>query len=122
MLVYVVTPEQLESAFQNWIQETGSDERKIVHKVFKQFMSSPQAHLFHTCTGLISFGIVQWKVHFEEWVTQEVQRSPSSEANIRHYTGLLIQLLESSWAIQRKLIVSECLDDRERQLMDRENA
>ena len=103
MLVYVVTPEQLESAFLNWIQETGSDERKIVHKVFKQFMCSPQARLFHTCTGLISFGIVQWKVQFEEWVKQEIQRSPSSEANIRHYTGLLIQLLESSWAIRKKV-------------------
>ena len=122
MLVYVVTPEQFESAFLNWVKETGSDERKIVHKVFKQFMCSAQASLFHTCTGLISFGIVQWNVQFEEWITQEIQRSPGSEANIRHYTTLLIQLLESSWAIERKLIVSECLEDRERQLMDRENA
>jgi hypothetical protein len=122
MLVYVVTPEQFESAFLNWIKETDSDDRKIVHKVFNQFMCSPLAHMFHTCTGLISFGIVQWKVQFEEWVKQEIQRSPNSEANRRHYTDLLIQLLESSWAIERKLIVSECLEDQERQLMDRENA
>lgn len=122
MLVYVVTPEQLESAFMNRIKETGSDDRKIVHKVFEQFMCSPQARLFHTCTGLISFGIVQWKAQFEEWVMQEIQRSPGSEANIRRYTNLLIQLLESSWAIEKKLIVSECLEDGERQLMDRGNA
>jgi len=122
MLVYVVTPEQFESAFLNWIKETGSDDSKIVHMVFKQFMCSSQAHMFHSCTGLISFGIVQWRAQFDEWVKQEIQRSPGSEANIRRYTNLLIELLESSWGIASKLIVTECLDERERQLIDSRKA
>ena len=38
MLVTVTTPTQLESALNDWIAEADAEERRIVKKVFRQFM------------------------------------------------------------------------------------
>lgn len=117
MIVYVVTHQQIETAFNDWIRDATTDReasgRRFMYRVFKTFMASPEARLFHTITGLISFALDQWIARFEIWVSLEIKKQPGSEANIRKWSHRLIAHLSSNWCLDQKLIVKECLDQQD---------
>jgi hypothetical protein len=113
MIVYVTTPAQLERAFKGWISERPCDERRIVKTVFEAFMATPEAAPLHTVSGLVCFPIESWELKFRRWIEIEVERVPGSEDNIRRYAEMVIDHLYSSWGIDHKLIVRECLDTQE---------
>lgn len=110
MLVYVTTPRLIEQAFNHWIAQSPSDERKIVYRVYQEFMESPQAKSFYKVTQLISFAYPQWQSAFDQWRAQEIYTHPANQEKIRYYTERLAALLQSDWALEHKLIVQECLE------------
>ena len=113
MIVYVVTYKQLDQAFHRWISsaytESETAERTFVYRVYKEFMASREARLFHTVTGLVSFPLDQWVGQFEIWINLEIKKQPTSEVNIRKWSNRLIEHLSSNWCLDQKLIVKECL-------------
>jgi hypothetical protein len=111
MLVYVATTEQIDKAFHLWISETDEDDRRIVHLVYKEFMLSEIANTYNTVSGLISFSLEDWQVKFQQWIDNEILTNPSNANAIRRWSGMLIALISSEWAVRHKLIVRECLED-----------
>jgi hypothetical protein len=122
MIVYVVTYKKLEQSFSDWIKAAPASEkaeRQFIYQVFVSFMNAPDAKLFHTVTGLISFPISEWKIQFEKWCENEIANNPASELNSRLWSKRLIDHLESTWCIDEKLIVSECLDQQDLQVIEK---
>ena len=113
MLVFVATHAQFEKAFLTWIDETGADDRKIIHRVFNAFIHSVHARGFHTSTGLICFYYAWWQEQFALWRDAEIKLHPEQIEAIRFWSERLSELLQSSWSIQHKLIVRECLDEND---------
>jgi hypothetical protein len=111
MIVYAVTPKQMNKAFLDWIEETGTDDRKILHKIFNTFMGTAESRQFLTVTGLICFPFDKWELLFRRWAEHEIDRVPDHEDSIRRWTNDLIVLLTSSWCMKHKLIVRGCLDE-----------
>jgi hypothetical protein len=111
MLVYVATPEQIDQAFICWIDETGDDTRRVVHQVYRWFMSTEYAKAYNTVSGLISFSLDDWLGVFRQWIDKEIIANPGNVADIRKWSSMLIDLISSDWGINHKLIVRECLDD-----------
>ena len=109
MLVTVTTEAQLQAVFDNWIAGSDSDERRVIHTVFGQFMVSPEAAIFHTVTGLLCFNVPEWQRQFERWRDGEIARQPNHLETIRYWTLRVSDLLQSDWGVQHKLIVKECL-------------
>jgi hypothetical protein len=110
MIVYVSTSEQIDLAFQQWIDETKEDDRRIVHLVYKEFMLSDCAKAYNTVSGLTSFNLDDWQIVFRQWIDQEIIENPGNAADIRKWSSMLIDLISSDWGINHKLIVRECLD------------
>lgn len=110
MLVFVATPEHFKDAFDNWIKETGTDDRKMHKVVFDDFMQSDQAMMFHTVTHLISFPINEWLTQFNLWRDLEIKYYPQHLEKINYWTIRLSHLMQSSWSIDSKLIVRECFE------------
>jgi hypothetical protein len=81
MIIYVTTPKQLARAFEDWIGEDPSDERRIIETVFEAFMATPEAASLHTVSGLVCFPVESWELKFRRWVETEVERAPASEEN-----------------------------------------
>lgn len=113
MIIYVTTPRQLARAFEDWINEHPSEERRIIQTVFEAFMATPAAASLHTVSGLVCFPVESWELKFRRWIETEVERAPDSEGNIRRYAEMVIDHLYSSWGIDHKLLVRECLDAQE---------
>ncbi len=111
MLVYVTTPKIINQAFLDWVEHTGEEQRKIVHRVFQEFMDSPQASGFHSSSGLICFDYPQWQSMFDQWRDLEIRNHPEHQEKIRYYTDKLCMHLQSDWAVQHKLVMKEHLDE-----------
>jgi hypothetical protein len=109
MLVTVTTATQFESALNYWISESDSEERRIVKKVFDQFMASNEAKIFHTVTGLVCFNGPHWQLVFNRWRDGEITRKPQNLDTIHYWTLRVSNLIQSDWMINNKLIVTECL-------------
>ena len=109
MLVTVTTPTQLNNALNDWIAESDSEERRIVKKVFDQFMTSTEANNFHTVTGLVCFNGPEWQVAFNRWRDGEITRQPHNLDTLHYWTVRVSNLIQSDWMIINKLIVTECL-------------
>lgn len=109
MLVFVTTPRQLQTAFDTWITEVDSKDRRIIKNVFDQFMASPWAQTYHTLTGLVCFNVQQWQQGFDCWRDAEIARHPSNLEIIHYWTLRVSDLIQSDWGVQYKLIVKECL-------------
>jgi len=109
MLVTVTTATQLENALNDWISESDSEERRIVKKVFDQFMASTEAKNFHTKTGLVCFNGPEWQAAFNRWRDAEIARQPQNLDTIHYWTLRVSRLIQSDWMITNKLIVKECL-------------
>jgi hypothetical protein len=113
VIVYVTTGKQLEKAFSQWIDLGEHEHRQIIKNVFDSFMWSPEAKLFHTVTGLISFPFPAWLSQFHLWRDNEIQKTPDNLEKIHFWTEKVSRHVQSDWAIQNKLIVKECLDEQE---------
>lgn len=111
MLVFVATPQQFEHAFEHWCEQTTSKNRLILHNVFNEFMASSQASCFLTTTQLYSFTFEHWLKQFESWRDSEILRQPQHLETIRYWCIQLSDLMQSTWSIQYKLIVKECLEE-----------
>lgn len=111
MLVYVTTPQQFESAFLDWSTQNSSDDRRIIHVVFNEFMHSDEAQEFYTSTQLYSFTVSHWLVQFNRWRDHEIKRQPASLEKIRYWCLHLSDLMQSDWGVGHKLIVQECFEE-----------
>ncbi len=119
MLVYVTTPKLIRQAFEDWIADTGEDERKILWVIFQSFMDSREAHEFKTSTRLISFTYPHWLAAFWRWRDREILDHPAQLDKIHYYTRRLCELLQSDFGQVYKLIVRECLNETDTPLIEK---
>jgi hypothetical protein len=112
LLVFVINQAVIDSAFESFLP-AGDPGVDFVHRLFAEFIASEQARFFHKRTGLIVFTLDEWQRQFNDWMLEQIGRSPDNEGRIRDWCGKLSELLQSSWGIEHGLIVRECLDEED---------
>ena len=116
MKAYVATTEQIDQAFEFWIDagaESEQQSRKFVQAIYQYFMATEQAQCYHTITGLVCYPLDNWIDRFNAWTQSEIDQAPKKERQIRDLTRQVIELLDSHWCIKHKLVARECLDESE---------
>lgn len=125
MIVYVTSKNEMKKAFKHWIEQASTPEEKenrnIVEVVFNWFMDSDAGKPFQH-KALISFPMEEWELAFHQWIENQVKQQPDKEINIRKHTKRVLDHMKSSWGMRYKIIVSDSLDEQERECFAAEMA
>lgn len=70
-------------------------------------MAIEQAQLYPTITGLVCYPLDNSIEPFNTWTQIEIDQALEKESQIRVLTGQVIELLNSNWCIEHKLVARE---------------
>lgn len=121
-LVYCCTHDSFFQAVQSWVDEnsTQTPELEFLPAVLQNFMTeSLYAPLFCVRNSRVfSFEMTSFAKPFKQWVIEEIERAPHQIDRIEVLSMLALQMIkDESWAIGKGLIVYDCLDAAQQQLI-----